>query len=169
MIKIKELYEKIMNTKSLAIILIIGVAFLMLPTFSGGDNQNKAKNEILEFDIKRYESDLEKKLSDMLSQISGVEKTSVMITFKDCGRNVYSQDEQLEKSETNLKGTSKPVLKNSSSGTEEPILIKTELPKIAGVLVVAQGAEEAKVRENIKESIKAVLNLSANNISVVAK
>ncbi|MBR2499521.1 MAG: hypothetical protein IKL09_04240 [Clostridia bacterium] len=169
MIKLKEYYEKIMNTKSLAVILIIGVALLMLPGFSKDNTESKTKQEYFKFDIYKYESDLEKKLSNMLSKINGAGETSVMITFSDYGSNIYSQEEQSEKSETNQKGVSKPVLKDSSSGGEEPILIKTELPKIAGVLIVSEGASDAKVRECIKEAVKAVLDVSVKNISVASK
>lgn len=170
MIKFKELYEKIMNTKGLVIILIIGIALLLLPDFSTSDKKNEDQTVLYQtIDISEYEKELEKKLASMLSTVSGAGKVSVMITFSDHGKFVYSQEEQSERSETSIKGNQKPVLKNSSSGGEEPVLIKTELPEISGVLITAEGASDPAVRENIKDAVKAVLDIGINNISVLAK
>ena len=66
-------------------------------------------------------------------------------------------------------GNQKPVLKNSSSGGEEPILIKAELPNISGVLIIADGADNPSIKENIIDAVKAVLNINAKNISVLSK
>ena len=170
MVKFKEIYEKIMNTKGLVIILIIGIALLILPT-SSPSAKDKQQNEepIQTVNLNEYKKDLEKNLSSMLSSVEGADNVSVMITFTDYGRYVYSKEEQSEKSETVLKGTNKPVLKASSSGGEEPVLIKAELPKISGVLVTAEGAQNSAVKENIKSAVKAVLDVSSNNISVLPK
>ena len=169
MINFKETYEKIMNTKGLVIILIIGVLFLILPD-SSTPNKKSKENISADYGINlaKYEKDLENKLSDILSTINGVEKVSVMITFSDCGRLVYSQEEQSERSEKTIKGNQKPVLKNSTQG-EEPILVKSELPKISGVLITAEGAESPTIRENITDAIKAVLDVSTKNISVLSR
>lgn len=169
MIKIKDLYEKFMNTKSFVVILIIGVMLLMLPNFFSAKSDAPKDKRIYEIDFEKYQEKLESKLSDMLSKIEGAGNVKVMITLKDSGRHIYSQEEQTEKSETEQRGNLKPVLKSLSSGEEEPILIKTELPKILGVLIVADGAEDAKVREGITNSLKAVLDISTKNISVMAK
>lgn len=170
MIKFKEIYEKITNTKGLVIILIIGIALLILPDPPSSEKVNEKTNiDIYNINLSEYEKDLEKKLSSMLSTIEGAGEVSVMITFSDYGRYVYSKEEQSEKSETVSKGTNKPVLKTSSSGGEEPVLIKAELPKISGVLVTARGAQNPIVKENITAAVKAVLDVNSNNISVLPK
>jgi len=170
MINIKEFYEKFMNTKRLVIILIIGIALLLLPNFSSSDKKTEEKTSRSPItDIEKYEKSLEKKLSSMLSEVKGAGKVSVMITFSDYGKYVYSQEQQSEHSETVTKGTQKPILKNSSSGGEEPILIKAELPEISGVLVTAEGAHDPTVRENITEAVKAVLDINSKNISVLSR
>ena len=170
MINFKEFYEKFTNTKGLVIILIIGVALLILPNFSSSENKSEEKASTSQiYDIDKYEKALEKKLSNMLSEVKGAGKVSVMITFSDYGKYFYSQEQQSERSETVIKGNQKPVLKNSSSGGEEPILIKAELPEISGVLITAEGADNPAVRENITDAVKAVLDINSKNISVLSK
>lgn len=170
MIKIKEYYEKIMNTKQLVIILIIGIALLFLPDFSPREEKTETlpgKSYIT--DVSEYGKTLEKKLSAMLSATEGAGDVSVMIVFSDYGKYFYCEEMQEEKSETSTKGNQKPVLKDSASGGEEPILIKAELPKITGVFITAEGAGNPVVKENITSAVKALLNVSTKNISVLAK
>lgn len=170
MINFKKYYEKIMNTKGLVIILIIGIALMLFPSSSEQETKNKEMNlPCFINDINEYEKKLEKKLASMLSEIEGAQNVSVMITFSDYGKYFYSQEEQAEKSETSTKDNQKPVLKDSPQGGEEPILIKAELPKITGVFITAEGAQNAEVRENITEAVKAVLNVNTKNISVLSK
>lgn len=170
MIKFKEYYEKIMNTKWLVVILIIGIALMLLPSHS---EHTAPKSETIQqsfvTDIDEYEKNLEKKLASMLSEIKGAKNVSVMITFSDYGKYFYSLEELEEKNETSSKGNQKPVLKDSAQGGEEPILIKAELPKITGVFITAEGAQNAEVRENITAAVKAVLNVNTKNISVLGK
>lgn len=170
MIKLKEYYEKIMHTKWLVIILIIGIALLFLPDIPSAQKvKEQTPSENFVPSISEYEKKLENKLSDMLSTIDGVENVSVMITFADYGKYTYSQEKQEEKSELSSKENQKTILKNSSSGGEEPVLIKAELPKITGVLITAEGAHNSAIKENITDAVKAVLNVGTKNISVLAK
>lgn len=169
MIKIKEIYEKIMKTKSLIILLILGVALLAMPGLQSGNKKTDTLKTSYNIDISRHQSDMEKKLSSMLSEIKEISDVSVMLTFADYGKFIYSQEEQSEKSENSQKGNTKPVLKNSSSGGEEPILIRAELPKISGVLVTAKGVSNPNVKNSIIDALKAVLDINAADISVLEK
>lgn len=169
MIKLKEIYEKIMKTKSLIILLILGVALLAMPGFQTGSKKTDALKTSYSIDISKHQSDMEKKLSSMLSEIKEISDVRVMITFADYGKFIYSQEEQSEKNEKTQKGNTKPILKNSSSGGEEPILIKAELPKISGVLVTAKGVSNPNVKNSIIEALKAVLDINVANISVLEK
>ena len=167
---LKEYYEKIMHTKWLVIILIIGIALLFLPDISQSEKEKEqTHSESFITNISEYEKNLEKKLSETLATIDGVGNVSVMITFADYGKYTYSQEKQEEKSETTSKENQKTILKNSSSGGEEPVLIKAELPKITGVLITAEGAHDSAIKENITDAVKAVLNIGTKNISVLSK
>lgn len=169
MIKFKEIYEKIMKTKSLLILLILGIVLLALPGFQTSSKKTDVLKTNYSIDIAKHQSDMEKKLSSMLSEIKEISDVRVMINFADYGKFIYSLEEQSEKSETSQKGNSKPILKNSSSGGEEPILIKAELPKISGVLVTAKGVSDPNVKNSIIEALKAVLDINVANISILEK
>ena len=43
------------------------------------------------------------------------------------------------------------------------------MPEVVGVIVVAEGAGSQVVKENIKNAVEAVVNISAHRIQVFAK
>ena len=64
MIKLKEYYEKIMHTKWLVIILIIGIALLFLPDIPSAQNgKEQTPSEYFVPSISEYEKKLENNLS----------------------------------------------------------------------------------------------------------
>lgn len=170
--KLKEIYNKYMNTKGLVIILIIGVGLLVIPGLGSGSKKDKSQNgfkELQAIKISTYEEETEKRLAKMLSTINGAKDVSVMITFSDTGKYVYSLDEESEQGKESRKDSSKPALKNDAGGGQSALLVKAELPQISGVLVTAVGADDSTVAENLTSAVKAVLDVKANRVRILAK
>ena len=56
---------------------------------------------------------------------------------------------------------------SQSDGDETPFVNKEILPKIDGVLIVAEGGADASVRKNISEAVEALFGLDAHKIKIV--
>ena len=54
-----------------------------------------------------------------------------------------------------------------SDGDETPFVNRAILPKIDGVLIVAEGGDDSEVRKNISESVEALFGLDAHKIKIV--
>lgn len=54
-----------------------------------------------------------------------------------------------------------------SSGNNEPYVVKTLLPKVKGVVVVAQGAGTGNINRNITDMVQALFNVEAHKVKVV--
>ena len=83
--RIKDVGEIIKSDKSVKIILVAGAALMLLIAF-GGFFGGSSKTEVTGYsraELSEYEARLEKRLSDILSEIKGIGKTEVMITL-DC-------------------------------------------------------------------------------------
>jgi stage III sporulation protein AG len=59
------------------------------------------------------------------------------------------------------------VYEEGGSGVKKPIVVKELMPKVQGVLVVAQGVNEPTVKENIVNSVRVLLNVPIHKIQVV--
>ena len=136
------------------------------------ENSNIELVSSLENDVEiASEYDLEKRLKEILSKISGVGEVDVLITYSETESisPLYNEDisesistnENGEKTET--KSESKEIFTNSQN---EAVLQKRFYPKIAGAIVIAEGAGNAEVKTNIIYAVEAVTGLLTHKIQV---
>ncbi|MGN0401174.1 MAG: stage III sporulation protein AG [Acetatifactor sp.] len=126
-----------------------------------------------------YASDLEKKLTEVLSGMAGVGRVNVMITLKSSAELVVEKENPINKSsttETDAQGGNRSVSTEeygetviySTSGNESvPYVVMTYVPRIEGVLVVAEGAGNGTVNRTITDAVSALFGVDAHKIKVV--
>lgn len=124
-------------------------------------------------------SELERKLENILAQMAGAGKVQVMITQTDNGEKIVEKDvptqertNQEEGGEGNLR-TEKEVQREETTvyfqndNTQMPYVVRELSPKIAGVLVLAQGGDDPVVEKNITDAVMALFGLDAHKIKVM--
>ena len=126
---------------------------------------------------------LEQRLETILQRMRGVGDVQVMITFRDQGESIVEKDvtmredtqegEQKEGETDTVNGgsgsceNSETTVYARSDGDETPFVNRAILPKIDGVLIVAEGGDDSEVRKNISESVEALFGLDAHKIKIV--
>ena len=122
------------NNRLMLVIFIIGIVIIMLSAASGGvkDEASQAPHS-----YKREEE----RLSEILSQISGVGRVSVMISYE---------------AETKSDSIGRGFGYNDSGSLSKP----------RGVIVVADGAKSPELRRELKEAAAAVTGVGANRVCV---
>jgi stage III sporulation protein AG len=123
--------------------------------------------------------DLEDHLSNILSKIQGAGKVSVMITLKSGKEIIPAKDESISDRVTNEKDTEggirtinekttsdKVVFAEVQGGSSEPLILKEINPEIKGVIVVAGGAKDARVKLKISQAVQTVLDIPAYRVTV---
>ncbi|MBQ1208249.1 MAG: stage III sporulation protein AG [Lachnospiraceae bacterium] len=177
-----------MSGKPWAILLIIGLLLAVIAWPTGDGEKNAKGNErdpAKEGDERiaqgvnnlTYEEQLEGKLEAILSKVKGVGEVKVMITLISSSELVLQVDEQNmtdKVSETDSDGgttnsiqsenTRETVLTGSAEG---PFVIKEINPQVSGVLILAQGAGSAAVKNEICEAVEALFNLPIHKIKVL--
>ncbi|HYE09682.1 MAG TPA: stage III sporulation protein AG, partial [Patescibacteria group bacterium] len=67
----------------------------------------------------------------------------------------------------NEKNTSDQVVfMNDQGGTSKPLVLKEVNPDIKGVIIVAEGAKDPKVKLQLTEAVQTVLDVPAYRVSV---
>lgn len=117
-----------------------------------------------------YISDLEERLTSMISSIDGAGETKVMITLESGSEEIYLHDydygENIDPSGKNsLERKDEYVIVDSDSG-EKGIVVRVAEPRIRGVAVVCKGADSQTVRSRIVETVTALLDISSARVSV---
>lgn len=190
--KIKSRIAKLLKRDNLLILLLVGVLLVViaLPTekksreqeqvmgITGSAAQESFSADTGFSDVEEYAAYLEKQLENTLSQVSGVGAVHVMITLEATQELVLEKDQQTQSSNTveeDSQGGSRYSHQTSrtentvyhSSGNNEPYVIKTLLPRVEGVVVVAQGAGTGNINRNITDVVQALFDVEVHKVKVV--
>ena len=126
-----------------------------------------------------YETQLETRLKQLLSQVDGVGQAEVMIVLSESEEKIWRTDITTSISSTQETdqgaGTrkiesseqSEDTILSGSSGQGVPILEKEIRPRIAGVVVSAQGGGNPKVQAEITEAVEALFDVPSHKIKVL--
>ena len=115
----------------------------------------------------------EERLALVLSEIDGVGDVRVMISYEGGMKKVIAYDTTTSNDKTSASGketeytseNKSPVTVNVS-GTSSPLVLQELKPEIVGVIVVAEGAGNIRVRLDLLSAVKTVLNISSDKVEV---
>jgi stage III sporulation protein AG len=177
--------DKNRKTENLIFLVILLVIFLISIKyiFDGNSNEKKSSNSNSTSSnssinsssstidtSKNFSSttELENKLSNILSQISGISEVSVVLTYsKDTTTiPIYNTKEQEKSGETT---TEKSVAYNEEDGNKTAIVQSVELPKVEGAIVVAKGADTVEMKSKISTAISNLTSVPTYKIQVFEK
>jgi stage III sporulation protein AG len=128
-----------------------------------------------------YEERYEEELKDILDQVRGVSKVKVIVNLDATESKIYEKNSVTKSqttNETDREGGTRKVEDSStdeqlvivrSGEQEKPVVVKTEKPKVRGVLVVAKGADNIEVKKSIIEAVTRALDIPSHRVAVLAK
>lgn len=121
----------------------------------------------------------EKKIENVLTQIDGAGKVNVLITYCSGKEIIPAYDSKTNENDVQEKdsggGTrntrqnnaeNQIVFEEGQSGTKRPIILKELQPVVKGVVVVADGADEGSVKDNLLRAVQALLDVPIHRIQV---
>lgn len=166
------------SRKKFNIIFAIGIVGILLISLSEVDFSSKKTTESTNMDeisIESYIEKIENKTKKIIGQIDGAGKCEVMITAEISSEKDYATNDNIKQETENkdneniLKNDSEKevVMIENSSGKKQALIQKIYEPKIRGVLVLCEGADNAEINEKITNAVRALLNVSSNKISVL--
>ncbi len=154
--------QKIFKKFKIEYLLIIFLAILALVIFFSSTKLD------LDFNFTKEKSDidlqttLENKLEEVLSNIDGVGKTLITINVDGTNEEVI-----LKNSETVIENGSTLKSESVVLVNGKPYVIKELSPKILGVVVVCEGANNLSVKVAITEVLTTILEVSSDNIRIL--
>lgn len=194
--KIKDFLKKFLtknNTKYLIVLFLIGVLLIVTASFFKGGSSNtvqtsgkaekesstqsgKDDNDNMDAEEKQLQADLKA----TLEQMDGVGRTKVMMYFESGKEEVPAVNSTDSVSDTQEKDTSggtrnttqhnngsTVVVTNDNNGSgNTPLIVKTIKPKITGVVIVAEGAQDKKIQLEITEAVVSLFNISYDKVNV---
>ncbi|ADD02350.1 stage III sporulation protein AG [Thermoanaerobacter italicus Ab9] len=172
--------------ENLTVIFLIGLILLLgASTFKPRPSNNNEDKELVmaqkENNSEDYAQKLEKDLENILSRIEGVGNIEVLITLNSDEEVVAAMDVVESSTTTNEKDSSgavretiqtesnnKVVTSQDTSGQNKPIVLKRIMPEIRGVIVVADGAKDPKLRYELSLAVQTALGIPAYKVKVIS-
>lgn len=194
--KLKKELIKILGQKSLknliAVCLVLAfilIAMNVLSPNSKSLSNNKLSSTTVQENVdnsevtnkedeKNYEEKQKTDLKNILKKMNGVGDVEVMMSFENGEEKVPAYDKSTQKSTTeetdnqggkrvnNQNTDGSTIVMTTSDGNNEPFILKTYKPKIIGVIILAEGAENSKTKYEIEQAVSKLYNLSLDKVNV---
>lgn len=182
--KLKKTFENMNNKKfliNISLVLVLSVVFLlMLNNYVDKDKKDEqtvlkdSSNEYNYLMKEDYESYIEGKLSNILKKLKGVGEVDVMVVLEDSTEKIPASNITTTTEHTNeldAQGGTREISREDETiqvvnTSNEVVVLKEIKPSIKGVIVVAEGAENLVVLENLYEAVKTVLGISGNRVEI---
>ncbi len=129
-----------------------------------------------------YMDSLDKQLEQILSQINGVGDVDVMVTYETSTEVVPALNitksqqttEELDKQggtrTVNQENTTENVVTTSGENyNNSPIVIKEIKPLIRGVIIVAEGANNPQIKNELMEAVTTIFQIKSHKVKVYPK
>lgn len=127
-----------------------------------------------------YERVLERRLSEVLSMVHGAGRVEVMLTFSQSREIILAEDavvnETSIKEEDSAGGSRessslakdmRTILVQSPGGGQEPIILREIVPRVEGVIIVAEGGDSVFIREALMRAATTVLGVDIHRVQVL--
>lgn len=189
-----ELFKNIIKNKgrkkvleNASVVIILGIIIVIAGgAFFGSEKKVEVKNEtnyeeqeVIKIWGSPDKTELEERVEEILSQIKGVGKVSVLITYSASKEVVLAYETKIRENLTEERDTgggtrninqseieNKIIYEDYQGGGKTPVILKEVYPKISGVVVVAEGVENQVIRENVFKATQALLEVPVHRIQV---
>ena len=180
-----------MRKDQILIFFLVGVLLLVIALPSGTkekekdsrhseiDGEEAVGTQAEEQDYARY---LERRLEETLSQLDGAGNVRVMVTLQSSAQKIVEKDTQGERdaiteedsqggrrTSENTSHQETTVYEGMGEKSQEPYVSKELTPRVEGVVVLAEGGENALVKRNITEAIQALFGIDTHKIRIMKK
>jgi stage III sporulation protein AG len=114
---------------------------------------------------------LEKRLAGLLSQVEGAGAVEVMIYADSSSEMVPAYNDQLnsrsdeETGRISLESSERREL--ALSGDDKPVILRVEIPEIKGVVVVAEGADDFLVKQELNSAVCTLLGVPEHRVRIL--
>ena len=179
--KFLNLFKKDSSRKIIIIIGICGILLIYLSTvFDSKEVEISTPASEISFSAAEYEKQIENNLARIVTAITGEESPQIMVTLDSASQFVYAEnlkrisdgseaysDGVKDKFQINEDTQTEYIVLRDSSGNEYALKITEIQPKIKGVVVVSECANDTIVQEKLTNAVKTVLDIPSTRVCVV--
>jgi stage III sporulation protein AG len=174
------------NLYNLVIIFLVGVLVLVVASFFNSEGSvskttmaaAQGEEQEPQSSFSSYEQVKKNELKAMLTGMKGVGRVEVMITFEggkelvpavninDGSSTTKERDNEGGERDTTQVNKGSQVVITNEDGDSKPLILKENNPKVAGVMIGAEGADDKQTQYNIKNAVSVLFGIPSNKVYV---
>ena len=151
----KEQIIKFLKNKNNALIVVILIIGVIIMMSAGGESSKKTEPE-------QEGISYAKELENILADIEGAGKVKVMITYYGTSQKDIAYETKTNKSEGERTSEDRKAV--ISDGV--PMVVRETYPGVRGVVVTAQGADNAAIKRKLTEAVTAALDVPEYRVCI---
>ena len=157
-----KLLDIIKKYKFVILILLLGLAFMLLPS----GHKDSDSNSVTAADNSESET-LEIQLKELLSKIDGAGHVDVLLSKGEGEETVYQTNTDTSQTGEDITERRSTVTVTDTARVQAGLIKQVNPPKYLGAIVVCEGADNPVVQLSIKEAVSKVTGLGSDRISVL--
>lgn len=180
----EKLLDKFADKKkveNLIVFLVLLVILIVALNSIYSDDESQAVENVSVLKNENYKTEFEIRLENILSQINGAGEVKVMVSYENEVKKIPMVDTKNITTITSEKDSAGGERKTEETNIEEliiyesngnlktPVIQEYTVPKVLGVIVVAEGANDMIVKEKIINAVVSVTDVASHKIQVLEK
>lgn len=167
------------KSKYLLVILgCVGILALIWPVTNTSNNSSVSVPAPVytKGEVDDVRTQMAEELESILSQIEGAGKVSVSLSLSSDGIKTYAANIREEKKDLeDISGGNKKITSEASISRDiavnsgNALLVEHKNPEVVGVLIVAEGAGNPKVKENLTYAASTLLDIPVHKVRVMPR
>lgn len=156
-----NLSKLVMDKKGLFIIICILVLGVMMLMGNNSGIKTAVKSE------STSEVNINRELEKILSSVEGAGRVKVLVNYNQSGEKIlaYDMESNINEKESGKENNSKSEV--VYDGNKMPVILKEYMPKVEGVIIVAQGGNIDNVKKQLIAGTVALLGIDEHKIEVL--
>ncbi len=170
---LQKLKTRLKNEKKVWIpvcIGILGIALLALSEFLPQEQESSVETAVNSTDDAAYCTELENRLSAVIADVENVGRVRVLLTLEGSAETIYATDVSVQSEQegdtVSERRDSEYVLIDDSGG-DSGMVLRTQTPKVQGVIVVCDGANLPEVASQVTRAVSTALGVGTDRVSVL--
>lgn len=151
----------------LLVLILLGLLLAVIAVPVEKQESAKEPEEVLPEESEASETDygrhMEERLEELLRNVEGVGQVQVMLTWKGSGEKQVEKDLSVTAEESD----EKTIYEEHGSSERIPYVTSETNPEVEGVLVIAQGGGNSRIRQEILEAAQALFGIDAHKIKIM--
>ena len=156
----------------IAAFFILGILLLLCSKGIWGEKKEAALTEAAAAEPPHAkQEDIAEKMEQVLSEVEGAGEVRVMLTYSTTKEQILAREEKTETSkgqtEEILNREDTLVLAENGKGSQEPVVLTEQAPKVEGAVIVAEGGDDAVVSSRLNCAAQALLDVPPHKIAIL--